>query len=262
MDNYETNTSPSMHKLRKNLLMQLLTLYKQFRKKIFVPSLVFIGIMVAFTVGKYSVITKQISKPPTQTSNNNQETIRVSDLPEIVKQAKSTPEPGKPNNYYASYTAPLFPGYTTTWKLFISEENNLLFLYPENFVLESGGDEKHVPIILKDPETQGEIIVQSLEEITSYKKSQEYESFLHNIAQGVLTEKYGYTINPEPSVDVNNESEDNEYGIKELNTDTGKIYYSVYFRHTGWTESVVIRTRNLEGKDDLRAIRESFKFLR
>jgi len=165
------------------------------------------------------------------------------------------------NQSYPSYQTPLHPAFTENWELYISKVNNLLFLYPTGFIKESSADVLYDPIILKNSDTQGEIIVQRLEDITDDAKSQEYEAFLSDIGSSVRLEKYGYLINPtvdDPSPTTNPAE---TYGFTEQNIDNGKIYHSIYLRHDGWFESIVIRTNNVS-LTELRAINESFKFLR
>src|SRR3989344_4349018 len=153
------------------------------------------------------------------------DTPKLTDYSEGKTQETNNPVPGY-------FTPPLFPGYTQDWKLYVSEKNNLLFLYPPDFIQELSSNEVYVPIIFKNPNTSAEIIVQRLEDITTYEKTLEYESFVNKIKRGEQVEKYGYLINFKD--DATNNFAAQKYGYNERNIDNNKVYQSVYFRNEGW----------------------------
>ncbi len=190
--------------------------------------------------------------------------------PECKNNTNTQPVPNDSANVYVSenkasqqtptaYEPPLYPGYTLDWKLYISEVNNFLFLYPDGFVKESGDDALNLPIVLKNSNMDAEIIVQKLEGITDNEKYVAYEEFIKEISKGSKIEKYGYIVNFQDDTDQASSTE--HYGYEEQNINNKKVYYSVYIRNEGWPDSVVVRTHNI-GSNDLRAIQGSFKFIR
>lgn len=221
-------------------------------KNVYLISLIFIfAIVVSFFAGILSTYPRTYQCPSCPNNQNS------TNLPDKTDDNNANVSQNTYNGY-ANYEPPLYPTYTESWPIIISKVNNFLFLHPEGFDITSGSDQLFVPVILKNPSSDAEIIVQRLEDVNSYDESQQFNQFLNSINSGVQVQKYGYIINP-PKISPT--SQENGYGVLEQNIDTKKVYQSIYFMNDGWYETVVIRTRNLKA-DDLRAIYESFKFLR
>lgn len=205
-----------------------------------------IGILkktLSTTTGEKSSLVSQLDECKKTVSANN----AVGNLSE------GAGEPSFPSFGYD----PLYPGYTIGWKLYINERNNYLFLYPEKFKVISSGNNLPDDVELSDS-GRGRIIIQRLDDITDNSKSLEFEAFVDKLSKGEnVQSEDGYNVTKNSDL----VSYEGVTFLKEYEEGVGTVYYSVIIRHLGWPEVTRVRTENLS-IDDLRAITESFKYLR
>lgn len=231
-------------KIRKNLPRNIIVL------SIFVLLLVIemaeIGMLkktLSTTTGEKTSLVSQLDECKSTVSVNN----AVGNLNEGV---------GEPS--FPSYgNNPLYPGYTIGWKLYINERKNYLFLHPEKFRVMSSGNNLFDEVELSDSGRR-KIIIQRLDDITNHQKSLEFEAFIDKLSKGEnVQSEDGYNVMKNSDLVSNG----GVTFLKEYKEGVGTVYYSVIIRHLGWPEVTRVRTENLS-IDDLRAIAESFKYLR
>jgi len=152
---------------------------------------------------------------------------------------------------------PLYPGYTIGWRLYINEKNNYLFLYPEKFEVINSFDILFDEVELSNLKG-GKIVVQRLDDITNNSKSLEFEAFLDSVSKGEnVSSEDGYIAAKNSNLD----SYEGVTYLKEYKDESSTTFYSAIIRHLNWPEVTRVRTEGLS-IDDLRAITESFKYLR
>ncbi len=160
---------------------------------------------------------------------------------------------------YSNYLPPMFPGYTISWKLLISEVNNFLFLYPENYIITQNYVVEYSPIILESSSGNSKIIVEKIEEldITNHEKSQEYQNIFKDIADGKEVTIGKYVAVAHPEFGVSNDSGT----FQETDQTTKEVFTTYMFRSDAFSGVTAIRIMNVSDTD-FRALRENFKSLR
>ncbi|RJR27110.1 hypothetical protein C4561_03005 [candidate division WWE3 bacterium] len=169
-------------------------------------------------------------------------------------------EPNPAYDTYGTFEPPNYPGYTLDWKLLVSEENNFLFLYPNDLSISKNSGAKYAAIELSGISNERYVYARRLDnlEITSHEKRLEFDSLIGKInEQAAVSIESGYSVFPNPLL---SSSSDIIYFL-EVDTETNMSYNSVLITNPGWPEVTLLRTRGLN-ETEVEEVIGSFKYLR